>query len=617
MSKIALDLKQFKHVNTDGDITTLKHKAGHVLTIAHDALSPEARTQLQALSGIPKETATPDQRQEAQTKMAKGGKVAKYCMYCGGMAHGGECKVSSPSNPKLSESKKTPKMYADPDEPVSQEDSAPTQDETTQADAINPNPVVIPDPAGVTGYKMHVPTDQEVEDQKVARLKEDVAAETSKQKEKSDLKAVIDKPASPAPAEPNTPEEPNSSRAASTDVAPPATGATATPSTMTPPAPTTGSQGAVAPMTFPEHKQLAKDELSNEAAAWEHDLENGHITPKTYADLFADKTTLQKVGIGFGMLLSGLGSGMAHQSNAVMDMMDKTIQNDLNAQAKSKENARNFLKLNQEQLLTESQSRNLDVEAKAKAWALSQSQTLLSTFHNLKVRAENMPEATPQQQMLKQQAQQQLGIIYSKIGDRITDINDQAAGAIAFNKMLFGVGQGATDAQQFVGQMNTLKQFGPQGEARAKELEGKTLPGYYGQQAYRPIEKNDLDAAQKYEKLGKLYTAAKKYIHDVGPFGTVIPGKMKGLGQSLQDEIVLTSGELNGLVRFTPAEEKLYIHEAPDLTGTHFSGQDMAKIDRMMSSLGSRQDSLANSYGLTPNRPGSKTPTRASTFKPR
>jgi hypothetical protein len=50
MSKIKLDLKDFKHVSSDDKCTVLQHKAGHQLTIAHKSLSKEAREQLDALS---------------------------------------------------------------------------------------------------------------------------------------------------------------------------------------------------------------------------------------------------------------------------------------------------------------------------------------------------------------------------------------------------------------------------------------------------------------------------------------------------------------------------------------------------------------------------------------
>lgn len=72
---IKLDLNQFKHIKSDKQSTTLQHKDGHQLTIAHHTLTPESRTQLQALSKMADTSATPIQRQEAGTRMADGGKV--------------------------------------------------------------------------------------------------------------------------------------------------------------------------------------------------------------------------------------------------------------------------------------------------------------------------------------------------------------------------------------------------------------------------------------------------------------------------------------------------------------------------------------------------------------
>lgn len=74
MSKIALDLKKFKHVKSDDHTTTLMHNDGHVLTMAHKALSPEFQKQLSALSKISSENSTPLQKDESKhANMAKGG----------------------------------------------------------------------------------------------------------------------------------------------------------------------------------------------------------------------------------------------------------------------------------------------------------------------------------------------------------------------------------------------------------------------------------------------------------------------------------------------------------------------------------------------------------------
>lgn len=83
-------------------------------------------------------------------------------------------------------------------------------------------------------------------------------------------------------------------------------------------------------------------QLSAEDALWQKDLQNGHITPETYQSLFAKKDTLGKIGTIFGALLSGAGSGLAHQPNVLMEMLNKTLTNDLDAQKSSKHNVLNY-----------------------------------------------------------------------------------------------------------------------------------------------------------------------------------------------------------------------------------------------------------------------------------
>ena len=69
-----LDLGKMKYVKSDNKTTTLRHPAGHTVSIAHGALSPKNQEALKALA---KTAATPLQADESkhQDKMAKGGKI--------------------------------------------------------------------------------------------------------------------------------------------------------------------------------------------------------------------------------------------------------------------------------------------------------------------------------------------------------------------------------------------------------------------------------------------------------------------------------------------------------------------------------------------------------------
>ncbi len=109
-----------------------------------------------------------------------------------------------------------------------------------------------------------------------------------------------------------------------------------------------GKQAAPPPAPPVQNTASIAQDLNTAHSQFQQDLELGHIKPETYASLFAKKDTLGKVGTLFGMLISGAGSGLAHQPNAVLGMMNKVIDNDLDAQKASNVNAQNWYRLSQQ-----------------------------------------------------------------------------------------------------------------------------------------------------------------------------------------------------------------------------------------------------------------------------
>jgi hypothetical protein len=124
-----------------------------------------------------------------------------------------------------------------------------------------------------------------------------------------------------------------------------------------------------APLPPPQTAAQIAQEMTNHDLGFQQDLAMGKIKPETYQDLFAKKDTLGKIGTMFGLLISGAGSGLAHQSNAVLDMMNKQIQNDFDAQKDTNNNAQNWLRLSQSHQMNQAQIHRMDIEN-----ALSQAQ---------------------------------------------------------------------------------------------------------------------------------------------------------------------------------------------------------------------------------------------------
>lgn len=75
---------------------------------------------------------------------------------------------------------------------------------------------------------------------------------------------------------------------------------------------------------------------------YNQDVATGKIHSRNLSQLFADKSTMGKIGTIFGLMLSGAGSGLAHQSNAALDMMNQQLQRDLDLQKHAGPEVRNY-----------------------------------------------------------------------------------------------------------------------------------------------------------------------------------------------------------------------------------------------------------------------------------
>lgn len=131
-----------------------------------------------------------------------------------------------------------------------------------------------------------------------------------------------------------------------------------------PAAPETPPQAAAPPA--PAQKAPAPDptpgqEMLQERNNFADDLASGQIHPKTYQDLYNSKDTLGKIGTMFGLMLGGLGHG---HSNSVLQMMDKIIDRDLHAQETSASNRQNFYKIRQQQQMNDAVVKRYAVENK-------------------------------------------------------------------------------------------------------------------------------------------------------------------------------------------------------------------------------------------------------------
>lgn len=458
-----LDLKKFKKMSSDGKCTTLKHADGHELRIAHSALPKNLRSELDKIPS-----------HEEPKKTANGGPVKMYAQ--GAQVEGGD---SSDSQAPV----------------VVNVNSGPPQPPIGSYEAQQ---------AAMQKYKPQ-PYQMSPEEQKGNGYLFGI-----QQPEAPQAQAPLAQ--APQPAEPM--EGPKPASLAPPEEAP----AAEIPST---PAPAGQPQAisdnsAVQPQeqapaesddyqkTYADVKQAHQKQFAQEDVAFAHDLQNGHITPETYHSLFAKKDTLGKIGTIFGLMLSGAGSGLSHQPNALLGAMNQEINNDLQAQLNSKNNAQNFIKLNQAQQmqnaqipLTEAQSKAMMAEANLKTFTTAQLQANQAALHNQAIMVQKMPEG-PQ----KEQAKNALAMM----GTAVTSENARLADIAASKLALMGtLGGGNVNLNTTGLRLAGMKDM-------AENLEKKTVPGMAGQAAIDiPQDTRERIAAQKqYDEKAREYVQFAK-----------------------------------------------------------------------------------------------------------
>lgn len=257
--------------------------------------------------------------------------------------------------------------------------------------------------------------------------------------------------------------------------------------------------------------------LQQENSKVGQDLLTGHINPTTYSDLFAKKDTLGKIGTLFGLLVSGAGSGLAHQPNAVFQMMGKELDNDIDAQKTSATNAQNLYKLNlQNQMqqaqipkmlaegrLTQEQAKVAAADAQTKALALTQMNSRIMAFHNLSQAAQKTPLGSPQRQTL--------AAMWPLVQNENLGIADQAAAAseaLSSNMGPSSGGSGPINYNKF-NQLERASQMKLPGAPSGEDLSKMTSEA--GQAGDVNLLKNDFMGA--YDKVNNMVAAGKFSPH--------------------------------------------------------------------------------------------------------
>lgn len=581
-----INLSKFKKVECDGKSTTLQHPSGHTIKIAHKSLSPDVRKNLD----------------EIPMHLAKGGKAKYAQMYDPNMKGSEASKPSKSSSTMPGNEAEAKDAYTEPD---SMGTDIPKNILKQEMDSGHPPDVVVAamnkeaPPFGPLGQpKFHAPPcinsscksygkshpncrcyggkmqqvynpkyakGGEVEDKNFCDANREHFEDCEYYKDGGDVETPSEKldeaaqdvqSAAPQPApsvdlteqDINPNPESNSQPQQTQPKQPQLQSDTGPEQNQDQQDQTPQDQTQATPVQdFQNHKDNNLNQLMNESQAFNSDLDNGHIKPETYHDLFAKKDTLGKIGTLFGLLVGGAGSGLTGQPNMLMQMMDNEISRDLKSQETSAANRQNFLKINQQNLMNQAQVSAINTETKTKAYALTKAQMNYAALHKLVTDTQKMPPG-PQ----RDQAMQTLAMMNQSVQNDNFNVLDRAATSAAFYKTLFGNQAGAPGEQQFQQKDQGMRALGPQGEKLAENMESKHIPGIPGQAStpLNPGDREQIGSGIEFDKrLTNFMDWSKNHSGDLNPkdmnYGKALAAQIQGAYRQATAGGVYKEGEQN------------------------------------------------------------------------
>jgi hypothetical protein len=294
------------------------------------------------------------------------------------------------------------------------------------------------------------------------------------------------------------------------------------------------------------------DELKQEHAKTVADLTNGHIKPETPQSLFAKKDTLGKIGTIFGLLVGGIGSGITGQPNAMLEMMNKQISNDLETQQQSAGNAQNLLKINQADMMNKSQipinaanAKLIQADANNKAYNLTRMQMNSFALHNLTQQANKYPPGTPE----RQKADQAIGLLADQVQSENYNLADRAE---AYSKMLNSFtnpNNGPTQPSPQIQSGNPQASNAPTSGVNLNEMNrriaiGRIKPNTPG--AIPPADvgavRTAADQVNENRKLAAMYYDSFNRLHNAALNGALNPAMRQAEIEAVSSQIGRASG---------------------------------------------------------------------------
>jgi hypothetical protein len=372
-----------------------------------------------------------------------------------------------------------------------------------------------------------------------------------------------------------------------------------------------------------EYQQNAQENaaaFAQQNRAWLQDQANGHITPMTYADLYAKKDTMGKIGMVLGTILGGIGGGLTHTKNAAIEAMDNIIDRDLKAQVASKENARNWITISNEMGLKQAQSKYYEAQ--------TQKQQAETAAYPQKTQAEIAKTGAETKEITGKTALDKASTdkIALETAKSKMWVNSIGAAMDSYSKMppgpakdRFGMGlasitpeimQKADSPAMLIGQIqamgNMSSKYGDSADMLVKPLapviqdyRSRTLPNVSGKSEV-PLTEEFRNQDADYQYLHQLLGQTKQFINKVGLLGPNLdlsraqPGEANALESQLTGALQRIGGYNGGRLNETTLDLSKRL---ANLGSTQLTSQDMSAINKMDTLLQTERNTKLKSRG--------------------
>lgn len=296
--------------------------------------------------------------------------------------------------------------------------------------------------------------------------------------------------------------------------------------------------------------------------------------------LWNNMSTGNRVMAGIGMLLSGIGGGLAHQDNLALKSIDSAINNDIEAQKNNRSNTMSLWQMNRQRMGDDLQA-NLATKNQLITAAQYQAMKAGNSFKTASSQA-NLTALMGQAEQEKAKNRAVLTALSP---------TQESTGGLPANSEAAAVNH--------INSLQRVQGMDPRIAVAAKDLQSKYVPGVG--MASKAVTPADMTFFKDQDDLMQSIRMLKNFgAQHGGVLGSIDPAQT-AIGKSLQEDAALKMQKVRyGMQRFSPDLSEKMETMIPDLTKMDIFQSKAKTLDSMLNTLGQSKANAIRHLNITP-----------------